>query len=316
MKIKSLFVGALFLSLGFAAEAQVSRPLPLLQANPDARSAALASVQSGDASGMYLYSAPGAFFYSDKSWSVDFSSELYPKADASYGRLMQFNFAGAYRLAPKHAVMLGYRLMGGTYFDQREGNSSKRVRPFDSSIDLGYAYQIDDHFSAHASANFITSWVGKAAYSGSVSLGAQYRGDIRLGSKQARLDVQARVTDLGRYLSYSEASEYALPTAARLGASLQTSVGGVSTLSALLGGQYYFLPQDAQLVVGGLGVEYGYDGRFFGRLGYEHGSRELSACTAGLGVRLRGFKCDLSFRKSLNSEMTSHTLMLGLGYNF
>ncbi len=317
MKIKSLLVGAFVLSLSLVAEGQVSRPLPLLQANADMRSATLGSVQAGDASGMYLYSAPGAIFYSDKAWSVDFSSELYPKMDAVDGRLMQLNFAGAYRLGSRHAVMLGYRLMGGTSFYQTISSGAEKVRPFDSTIDLGYAYRINERFSAHVSANFITSWIGQAAYSGSVSLGAQYRGAIRLGSRQARVDIQARVTDLGYYLSYEEGlSEYALPTAARLGASLHTSVGGKSSMAALLGAQYYFLPQEAQLFVGGLGVEYGYDDKFFGRVGYELGGNSLSAYTAGLGVRWRGLKCDLAFRKGTREAASSPTLMLGLGYSF
>lgn len=319
MKIKALLTIALLSGVFTLAHGQVSRPLPVLQSTPDTRSAALGNVAAGDADAMYIYSAPGAFLFDSKTLAADFSAEIFPKYDGVKGRTMQYNLSGAYKFLNQHALLLGFRYQGGhsvIYYSGGPGTFGETVKPFDWALDLGYAYRLNEHWAFHASANLIASWIGKGTYSGSGSFGAQYREAFSLNSMPATLDLTAKVSDLGGLLTYSDKMQYALPSSLQAAAAMSIAPADDHKISARLGSKYYFLPADAKLFVGGLGLEYGYGNRYFGRLGYELGGKHISNLTAGLGARIMDFHVDLSYRRGMVAPLTDNIFILGIGYQF
>src|SRR3712207_9464905 len=90
MNKKSLTILALSLATAMGMSAQ-SRILPILEANTDARSAAMGNTMLGNTDQMNIYSNPAALTFSSRTFSADAAMEVYPKAEN--GRLMQYNFA-------------------------------------------------------------------------------------------------------------------------------------------------------------------------------------------------------------------------------
>lgn len=74
-----------------------SRILPVLEATPDARSAAMGGTLLGHANQMHIYANPAALAFGNQRFVADASLEAQPKTDD--GRLMQYNFAAGYRFA-------------------------------------------------------------------------------------------------------------------------------------------------------------------------------------------------------------------------
>lgn len=324
MKIRHIIALALGLMGLHQGQAQISRPLPVLQSNPDVRSAALGNVVAGDSKAMHLYTAPGSIFGSDKRFAIDLSTEIYPKLEHSEGRLMQYNLATAYRLHPAHALFLGFRYQGGlkacyspAYAYSAVGcdAGAEVVKPFEWSLDLGYAFRLSEAFSLDIAGNLIASWIGKGAYTGGLSIGGHFRKEWSLGSRPLEFNLRAKLSDLIGVITYEGGgmSDY-LPSAAHLGSSFALDLSAQHRLSVLLGGRYYFMPREAKLLIMGTGLEYGFKQMLFARLGYECGERELSNLSLGLGLRWKSLQLDLSYRKSMQSDNSLSNLMLGIGY--
>lgn len=326
MKIRHIVALALGLISLHSGLAQISRPLPVLQSNPDVRSAALGNVVAGDSRAMYIYTAPGSIFGSDKRLAVDLSTELYPTLEDGQGRLRQYNLAAAYRLHSAHALFLGFRYQGGlttyyspayTYYGSSHPMTAEVVKPFEWSLDLGYALRLNEAFSLDVSGNLVASWIGKGAYSGGLSIGGHFRQELSLGTRPLELNLRAKLSDLIGVITYEGGgmSDY-LPSAAHLGSSLALDVSDGHRLSLLLGGRYYFMPREAKLLIVGTGLEYGYKQMLFARLGYEGGERALSNLSLGLGFRWRVLQLDLSYRRAMQADDNHSNLMLGLGCRF
>lgn len=319
MKIK-LLISALLLSWGLNATSQVSRPIPVLQGNPDARTAAMGGVMGANTGGMYLYTTPGAALFRDGKLHFDFSTEVFPRSQDTNGRTMQYNLAGAYRFHDRHAGFLGFRYQGGTeysYFDIERPGDKTVVKPFNWTLDAGYAFKVSDRFSLDASAGLVASWIGKGAYAAGFSVGGYYRDEVMLGRTPTVVGLGVRVADIGAPLTYKEAGmSYALPTSLLMAGGLDMQVAPLHRLNLLAGARYFLAPRDAALLTMGLGAEYGYHDFLFARAGFQYGQREQSFTTVGVGAKYMGITLDATYRISTAKDFGVNTLMVGLGYSF
>lgn len=319
MKTK-LFISALLLSWVLSASAQIGRPLPVLQSNPDARTAAMGGATGAKTDRMYLFSSPSAMLFQGQKLRFDFSTEMYPKVQDITGRTMQYNLTGAYHFLDRHAAFLGFRYQGGTEHTYIDGNlESNRVvvKPFNWIIDAGYAFKLSEQFSVDASANLIASWIGKGSYTGSFALGVYYQGDVTLGYIPAIASVGLRVMDIGAPLSYkAEGMSYALPTSLQLSGGLDLQLTPKHQVNLLAGTRYFFLPKEASLFTMGLGTEYGYKGFLFARAGFQYGQHAQSFGTLGLGGKYQGITLDAAYRISTAKDFGVNTLLISLGYSF
>lgn len=318
MKIKFI-LSVVLVTMALSGFSQVGRPLPVLQGNPDTRSAAMGGVMGAKSDRMHLFVSPGSMLFQDKKLQVDFSTEVFPKLEGIKGRTMQYNFAGAYNFGTD-ALFLGYRYQGGSKIPFiSEGMDSKDliINPFDWSLDVGYARKLGDNFSIHASANLIASWIGKGAYTGAFSFGWYYQNEKNLGRTPALFSFGMRLADLGAPIKYkSEKIRISVPASLQIGSGLDMQLSSKSQLNFVGGGRFFLLPKDASMLLLGVGAEYGYNDMVFVRAGFEYGQRSQSFGTFGLGAKYQGFRLDAAYRLSTSKDFGVNTLLISLGYSF
>ena len=107
-KILAIFILTSSIVLGASAQ---SRILPILEANPDIRTAAMGNTMLGSTNQMYIYSNPAALTFGPRRLSIDASTIAYPKSED--GRLMQYVASAGYKFANRSALLAGVRYQGG-----------------------------------------------------------------------------------------------------------------------------------------------------------------------------------------------------------
>lgn len=329
MNLRTLFIlGAFAVTLGITApldvSAQISRPLGVLETNPDARTSALADVMGVRPSRMSLFASPVALFGNDRTFGAEVSGQIFPKIEGIEGRSYQVNAVAGYRLLDRHALSLSYRIQGApkvSYFTLENPSAEPvTIRPFDWALDLSYGLDLGSGFMLSASGNVIASWIGKGAYTVSGSLGAFYHTEIDRTRATDPIDLSLglKVNDLGSPITYKgEGMSYAVPASLQLGGEMGFTLIGKNHLDLLLGGRYFFLPREAALLTAGLGAEYDYDESFFVRAGYQFGQKDLSYVTLGAGAKvLGGLSLDLSYRIATSRLTGVNLWSLGASYEF
>lgn len=111
MNLRTLFIlGAFAVTLGITTpldvSAQISRPLGVLETNPDARTSALADVMGVRPSRMSLFASPVALFGNERTFGAEVSGQIFPKIEGMEGRSYQVNAVAGYRFLDRHALSL------------------------------------------------------------------------------------------------------------------------------------------------------------------------------------------------------------------
>lgn len=326
-KIYNVFaIVLLCIAFGSAQVAKAqSRALPILETQTDARSAAMGGVSLMSTDRSYLYVNPTSLLYGDKKMTISASGLLFNSPDLKEIESIEGNemFTGVslgYRFLDRHVVYAGFRYQGGLKIlgavsGQFEENTKKSYTPFDWSVDLGYAFRFTDQWAAFATGSFIQSYTGRTAYAGAFSVGANFNSKLQLGNYESMINVAAKVADFGTPVYYSTSDAYALPTNAQLSADLAMPFDANNKLNVALGGKYYFLPTDAQLIQVGVGAEYTLYNMVSLRAGYQYGTRETSNWGAGIGVEFYDVKLDFGYVGGLGS-FKSNQLLLTLSFDY
>lgn len=295
-----------------------TRPLALLETPTDARSASMGGVSLMSTDRSYLYINPSSIFNSDKTFTVSASGLLFPKYEGIDGRLMNGTISAGWKFLNRHAVFGGFRYQGGLSYEMVKdqfGTAGKKVAPFDWAVDLGYAFNFNENFSAFATASLLQSYTGRGAFGGSFALGGNYYKELLLGQYDSKLNVAARVADFGTPVYYSSKDGYALPTKAELTADLMTSFSEDHRLGIVLGGRYYFLPAKSKVFQGNLGAEYTIYNIVSLRAGYQMGGHSSNLWSCGLGVQYWDVKLDFAYLGGQNNQVNNR-MMLTLSYDF
>lgn len=315
--IKHTLALALLGSLSWHQAGAQTRSLAILETPTDARAASMGGVALMSTDRSYLYVNPGAFFAQDKVLTASASGVLFAKPRDTEGRLMTGTLSAGWRVARRHIVYAGYRYQGGLAYRRvvdQFGTTGKSERPFEWTIDLGYAFKVSDRLSVFGTGSLVQSFTGRGAYGGAFGLGAAYRTDLELGSQDAQLGVVARVADFGTPIYYSRNDSYALPSKAELSADLTTDFSADHRLTVLLGGGCYFLPTDAQVYFGNIGAEYTIFNAVSLRTGYRLGGHSSSFWSCGIGTQYKGVKLDLAYLCGAKDSYANRA-MLTLSYD-
>lgn len=316
MRITYIFLIAAALLFGLDAHAQ-TRPLPILEINPDARTAAMGNVTLGEAGSNYLYVNPASFLYGSQWLTVSANGELYPKSGDA-GRLLYGNASAGIRFADRHAVYVGYRYLGGLSIkrEDRFGVSKKAIKPMDMTYDLGYAFRLNDKFAVYATGTLTQVHVTQTVFGGTFGLGANYRTTFGSSADNPyRLNIGAKVSDLGMPLAFSAKKSYAMPSSFAIGGDISRKKGEAHKFTVAAGTRYYFLPTDAALFTAGAGAEYSFAGILSLRGGYDFAQKGMSHITAGVGVSFAGLKADFAYRKA-TADTGIDTMMCSLSFDF
>lgn len=316
--IKKLFIAlALITTSSWVLNAQ-TKPLAILEAPLDARAAAMGGVSLMSTDRSYLYINPTSIFDGEKHLTISASGLLYPKYEGIDGRLMNTNISAGWRFLERHVVYGGFRYQGGLAYESVKdqfGTTGKKVAPFDWAADLGYAFKINNKFSAFATGSFIQSYTGRGAYGAAFSVGGNFLTHLQMGAYDSKLNVAARVADFGTPVYYSSKDGYALPSKAELSIDMMTKFSDNHQLALVLGSRYFFMPAKAQLFQGNFGAEYTLFNLLSLRAGYQLGAHSSSIWTCGLGAQYAGFKLDFAYlggaKESFNNRM-----MLTLSFDY
>ncbi|HEY9542608.1 PorV/PorQ family protein [Prevotella sp.] len=313
MNKKSLTILALSLATAMGMSAQ-SRILTILEANTDARSAAMGNTMLGNSDQMNIYSNPAALTFGDRTLRADATMEVYPKAEN--GRLMQYNVAGGYRFKNGSALMAGFRYQNGLTVEAvNSENPGARLRPHEMTLDLGYSFAVTKEVAVYVTGTYAKSHQATSTEAWAFSVGAAYQKPFSLSSMPTVLTVGARLMDLGKSVKFDDAGLFhSLPTSVVLGGDWGVALTDEHKLTYALSCRY-FTPKDAHETLVGTGLEYTYNKMVSARVGYQFADQGSDEFTCGLGGEYAGFKLNLSYNHAF-SFYGLDTFMVGVGYSF
>ncbi len=301
-------------TLAMEATAQ-SRILPVLEATPDARTAAMGGSLLGNANAMHIYTNPAALTFGSKRFVADVSAEAQPKTDD--GRLMQYNLATGYRFANRSALMAGVRYLGGLTVPVVNAVGEKGdIKPYDMALDLGYSFAIVPQLAVYATATYAHSHAATSADAWAFSLGAAYQSAFNLcPNMPTTLTVGARLMDFGKSVKYNDTGiPQSLPTSVAVGGDWAVNFAPKHALTYALSCRY-FTPKDAHETLLATGLEYTYNRICSARVGFQHADKGGNALTFGAGGQLSGVQLNVSYHHAF-ADYGVDALMVGVGYAF
>ena len=316
MNSKHIIIACVALLCTMQARAQ-GQDLSVLAANPDARTVAMGNAAVA-ADGMYLYNNPSAFLCANKKFSADASASIYEKTEGYEGTFGLYTATVGYKFANRHAAFAGFRYAGGLKLKGYDmlGEPTKDYKPYNWTLDLGYAYMIGNGFSAYAVGNVIFSHLSKNAVGGAFTIGASYqKSTTTAGNKSANLMLDAKVGAIGPQLDYGNGNKTTMPTYVAVGGALTVDVADKHQVGGAWSTRYFFRPSEYKVLMLGAGLEYTYNKMVSLRAGYEYGDRNLSHFTMGAGFKYGGLRLNGAYMlKTANAGSSYCTI--GLGYDF
>lgn len=316
MKVKYIILLASFIAVSLGANAQQGRPLPILDQNPDARSAAMGGNIFGETSSSYIYINPTSLLYKDVTWNVTLGAKGFSKMVDS-DRPILYNINGAYRWGD-HAFFAGYRYLGGQKYTpiNEMGVEKKEVKPYDWTIDLGYAYKFNDNISAYGSMSIVYSYIGKKAQTVAFNIGAFYRNTFTMSDMEFDYVVGIKGMNMGPKIDYGKKYSSAnLPASFGGGGEIGMEFATVHRVSLAGGMQYFYLPKKAKAFSANIGGEYSFGKMIFARAGYNYQEHDMSHFAFGAGVAYKMLRLDGSYHTKANDNAPKAAIIT-LGVSF
>lgn len=311
-KILAIFILTSSIVLGASAQ---SRILPILEANPDIRTAAMGNTMLGSTNQMYIYSNPAALTFGPRRLSIDASTIAYPKSED--GRLMQYVASAGYKFANRSALLAGVRYQGGlTVQGNEQTNQRNTISPYDLTIDLGYSFAVVPELAVYATATYAKSRAATSTNAYAFSVGAAYQKAFRLSATlPTRLTIGARLLDLGKPVKFNDTGlPYSLPTSVAVGGDWNVNIARQHALTYALSCRH-FTPKAAHETLVGTGLEYTYNKMVFLRMGYQFSDKAANAITFGAGGEFAGLKFNVAYNRTF-ADYGLDTFLIGLGYTF
>lgn len=299
---------ALLANLGLHAQGRV---LSLLEGNPDIRSVAMGHSLLGNSQEMYLYANPASFVGQGRQLSVDLAGEWFPSTDE--GRLSQYSLSLGYRLHKSGAIFAGVRRLSGLTLPTT--NLGEAIKPYDQSIDLGYALGITPHITAYASASYLRSYVGTLATGVSLSFGLSYRRSLKVADLSSTLMLGARLLDVGKPIKYDDTKlPHSLPSSLALGGEWAVRLSPKHSLSYALSSRIFTASEGDRELYASTGLEYSYKQSLSLRAGYRYTKLGSDLLTMGLGLELsQHFRLNLAYSYA-TARYGVDTFLFGAGF--
>ncbi|MCU0419207.1 MAG: type IX secretion system outer membrane channel protein PorV [Cyclobacteriaceae bacterium] len=318
--------------------------VPFLLITPDSRAAGMGDAgvaTTPDANSNYWNAAKLAFI--DKGYGV--SGSYTPWLGKIVNDMSIFYVSGFYKITNEQTVAasMKYFDLGGVQLRDGSNNSLGDFNPRDFAFDVTYSRKLTDEFSIGGSLRYIHSnLVGFFSSNGveaqpgnsvAVDLGVFHTKPLE--SRNATLSWGASITNIGAKITYSNADNRDfIPTNLRVGGAYKMELNPLNTITfaldlnklmvpspqpngserdkSLLNGMFGSFTdarggfrEEIQEVAIASGVEYWYDNKFSGRLGYFHeatdkGNRKY--LTAGVGARVDNFGFDMAYLVPTNRQ--------------
>lgn len=208
----------------------ITTTVPFLTITPDARAGAMGDMgvaTMGDANSLHWNAAKLAFLEKDMNVSLNYTPWLRSLTpDISLGYL---GFAKKINDRSGFGLALRYFSMGDISFTTDQNQFLKVVRPYEFSLDGGYAQKLSDKFSIGVAGRFIYSDLAqnttlsngsstRPGYTFAGDISGLYRTKISSQTKENSLSFGFNISNLGGKISYSSASQRDfIPANLRLG---------------------------------------------------------------------------------------------------
>lgn len=318
--------------------------VPFLLITPDSRAAGMGDVGAAttpDANSNYWNAAKLAFI--DKGYGV--AGSYTPWLGKIVNDMSIFYLSGFYKITNEQTVAasMKYFDLGAVQLRDGANNSLGDFNPRDFAFDVTYSRKLTDEFSIGGSLRYIHSnLVGFFSSNGveaqpgnsvAVDLGVFHTKPLE--SRNATFSWGASISNIGAKITYSNADNRDfIPTNLRIGGAYKMELNPLNTITFALDMNKLMVPsprpngsereksllsgmfgsfgdarggfrEEIQEIAIASGVEYWYDNKFSGRLGYFHeatdkGNRKY--LTAGVGARLNNFGFDVAYLVPTNRQ--------------
>lgn len=315
--MKKIILSIFALAACFAAGAQ---SVGFVGIDVDARSAAMGGtgIAMPTVTGMAIYNNTAAIGLSDSKGAVSYSYSPWQR-DAYKGDNLH-SIAGFYRINNKHTVALGAR-----YYNQHNSHTEiwdtndvvreHYSKPVDMTIDLGYAFTINETMAVGANVRYVSSDLDYP----DADKASMFGFDLGYYFRKNRISAAFVLSNVGTEVDYGGADKYNMPAWARAGVAYAYPVADKHLLTGSLQLDYMFITDgDADGIEGGVGVEYMYNKLIAVRAGYRvaDDTRDFNYGSAGLGVNVGPVDFSATYLFGEKDCPWNKTMMFSLGARF
>ena len=335
----------------------ITTAVPFLTITPDARAAGMGDVgvaTSADANSAYWNSGKLAFIEHGYGGSLSYT----PWLGKIINDMHVIYLTGFYKISREQTVAssLKYFDLGEIQFKDVNNNDLGRFNPREFAFDVTYSRMLTEQLAIGGALRYIHSNLTGAFTTGNIDARPGNSVAVDIGiyytkpmlSKNSTLSWGAAITNLGAKISYSDANNRDfIPTNLRMGGAYKIEVDPKNSFTfaadlnkllvpspprnnstePLLSGIFSSFTdarggfnEEIREFMASLGVEYWYDNKFAGRVGYfneakDKGNRKY--LTAGIGFRLEKLGLDMAYLVPTNKRENAlaETLRITLFYN-
>ena len=335
----------------------ITTAVPFLTITPDARAAGMGDVgvaTSADANSAYWNAGKLAFIEHGYGGSLSYT----PWLGKIINDMHVIYLTGFYKISREQTVAssMKYFDLGEIQFKDVNNNNLGRFNPREFAFDVTYSRMLTEQLAIGGALRYIHSNLTGAFTTGNIDARPGNSVAVDIGiyytkpmlSKNSTLSWGAAITNLGAKISYSDANNRDfIPTNLRMGGAYKIEVDPKNSFTfaadlnkllvpspprnnstePLLSGIFSSFTdarggfnEEIREFMASLGVEYWYDNKFAGRVGYfneakDKGNRKY--LTAGIGFRLEKLGLDMAYLVPTNKRENAlaETLRITLFYN-
>lgn len=320
--IKKIIYIALFMSILPKAYAQ--GVFSYSELNKSAQGVAMGGLSTAmNANAFSVFENAASVSFSDKTFEAGVLYSPWAKEGTSgmdRDNLL-INVGGYYRADEKSSVLLGfsYYAPGGNkmYAADENGNlTGDEIRSRYLSLDLGYAYRINDLWSVSATGRYVNWRIISSQLVEAVSFDVAVVRRFELNSF-GKVDVSLKASNWGTMISGDKRDNYELPGSVSLGGLWSASFAEKHGVKVGVEAGYRMMDTKALHV--SAGAEYGFNDYAFVRGGYnysEYDTDNLSYASVGVGAKYWKASIDASYLFAGAESPLKNTFMVGVRFAF
>lgn len=320
--IKKIIYIALF--LGVIPKAYSQGAFSYSELNKSPQGLAMGGLSTAaDANAFSVFDNASSVSFSDKTFEAGVLYSPWAKegtSDMDRDNLL-INVGGYYRANDKNSVLVGfsYYAPGGNkmYITDENGNiTGDEIRSRYLSIDLGYAYRINELWSVSATGRYVNWRIVSSDLVEAVSFDVALMRRFELNN-WGKIDASLKLSNWGTMISGDNRDNYELPGSVSVGGLWSASFAEKHSVKVGVEAGYRLM--DTKALHASAGAEYGYGDFVFVRGGYnfsEYDTKNLSYASAGIGGKYKMVRIDASYLIASSNSPLKNTFMIGLSYGF
>lgn len=276
-----------------------------------------------DANAFSVFDNAASVSFSDKSFEAGVLYSPWAKEGTSGMDRdnMLINAGGYYRANDNSSLLFGfsYYAPGGNkmYITDENGNiTGDEIRSRYLSVDLGYAYRINDLWSVSATGRYVNWRIVSSDLVEAVSFDVALMRRFGLGNF-GNIDASLKLSNWGTMISGENRDSYELPGSVSVGGLWNASFAEKHGVKVGVEAGYRLMDTKALHASGG--AEYSYGDFVFVRGGYnfsEYDTKNLSYASAGIGGKYKMVRVDASYLFADSKSPLNNTFMVGLSFGF